>query len=310
MKKNLLLIISLICLFITIPVHGEVKTFERTTENNYGVNKKWQITERNLNNVKNTKLVDASEKIYDFAGILDDDTITNLKVNIDAFIAKTNMDMVILTINEPYSYDSLNEEIAADFYDYNDFGIDFKNYSGILLLRNAYINDPYYDIYTFGEAQLYFNYSRLNSVLDDIYDELHSGSYLNGMNRFINEISAYYDRGIPSEYRDAYITETGEIKFHRYYHAPYNIAIIIAIVVMIIVLVVLCKKNKMVKKALEANEYMNGDINYNRKDVKLVNSIVTHHVISHDTGGSSGGGSHGSFGSSGGFHSSGGGRHG
>ena len=38
----------MICLFITIPVHGEVKTFERTTENNYGVNKKINIDIYNI----------------------------------------------------------------------------------------------------------------------------------------------------------------------------------------------------------------------------------------------------------------------
>jgi hypothetical protein len=32
----------------------------------YGVNKKWKITESNINNVKSTKYVDSSEKIYDF----------------------------------------------------------------------------------------------------------------------------------------------------------------------------------------------------------------------------------------------------
>ena len=33
--------------------------------------------------------------------------------------------MVILTIDYNYSKDSENETIAADFYDYNDFGMNF-----------------------------------------------------------------------------------------------------------------------------------------------------------------------------------------
>ena len=32
----------------------------------------------------------------------------------------------------------------------------------------------YYDIYTFGDAQLYFSYQRLDSTLDNIYDNIHN----------------------------------------------------------------------------------------------------------------------------------------
>ena len=66
------------------------------------------------------------------------------------------MEMVFVSIDMPYNYDSKNEEFAADFYDYNDFGLNFDKYNGILLLRNNYSSDRYYDIYTFGDAQLYF----------------------------------------------------------------------------------------------------------------------------------------------------------
>lgn len=320
MKQKLWLIICLVFLMI-IPVNAEVKTFERTSENNYLVRKKWVINDRNINNVLNTKSVDATEKVYDFANILNDSERENLRYNINNFINKTQMDMVILTINEPYTYDSLNEDIAADFYDYNDFGINYKHYSGILLLRNAYENDPYYDIYTFGEAQLYFDYDRLNIVLDKIYDDLHNKNYLSGMNDFIYEISSYYDKGIPSKYENAYIDEYGEIRFIYKYTPPYKIALIVSGIVSIIVLLILCKKNKMVKQAMNANEYLDGEIDYRRKDVNLVNSFVTHHIIHDDNDRNSGGGhgfgggfhssgSHGSFGSSGHFHSSGGGRHG
>ncbi len=49
------------------------------------------------------------------------------------------------------------------------FGLDDEYYSGVLLLRNTYESNPYFNIYTFGEAQLYFTYERLENVLDDIY---------------------------------------------------------------------------------------------------------------------------------------------
>ena len=310
MKKILSLLLVFVSLFlINIPVNAKSISYDRQYDNNLGVNKKWQITDRNRNNAINTPYVDADEKVYDFAEILDDSEIYELRENIEKFIDKTNMDMVILTINEPYSFDSENEDIAADFYDYNDFGIDFDHYSGILLLRNTYESDPYFNIYTFGEAQIYFNYDRLENTLDYIYDDLHAGRYLNGFNSFISKISKYYDKGIPKSMRDAYIDEDGAVQYDYKYHPPFLVATIIAVIGSIIYILILINKNKMVKLASRASEYMEkGSINFtNRQDV-FKRSVTTHYTVSSNSG--SGGGGHSSFGSSGGGHSSGGGRHG
>jgi hypothetical protein len=79
------------------------------------------------------------------------------------------MDMVFVSINLPYTIDKQNEEFAADFYDYNDFGINFESYSGVLLLRNTYEQDPYFNVYMFGKAQLYYSFARSESMLDNMY---------------------------------------------------------------------------------------------------------------------------------------------
>jgi uncharacterized protein len=215
------------------------------------------------------------------------------------------MDMVIVTTSFSYYSDDQNEDYAADFYDYNDFGIDFDNYSGVLLLRNTYEQDPYYDIYTFGNAQLYFSYSRLNSVLDDIYYNLHNEYYYDGFTTFINEMTNYYNAGIPSSMNGYKVDENGYL--YEVYTIPWLIVIAISIGITAIVMLILIKKNKMVTKARTANEYLNrNSINItNRSDI-FVNSHTTHYT----TSSSSGGGGHSSGGSSGGGHSSGGGRHG
>ena len=43
---------------------------ERTEENHYGVNKKWNITDNNMSNVMSVPYVDASLKIYDYSNIM------------------------------------------------------------------------------------------------------------------------------------------------------------------------------------------------------------------------------------------------
>lgn len=309
MKKFSYILLFLLSFFmIIIPVKALVNTSERVEDDNYGVNKKWKITSSNKANILNTPLVDSSEKVYDFADILDSDEELELRENIEKFIDKTNMDMVILTINEPYSYDSKNEDIAADFYDYNDFGLDFPNYSGILILRNTYAQDPYYDIYTFGDAQIYFNFNRLDNTLDYIYNDLHNGYYLDGFNSFISKISAYYDDGIPNSMKNAYIDEDGAVQYKRVYNPPILVACVVGIGVALTITLIFVFKNKMVKKATKASEYLVKDsVNFTLRKDDFRNSVTTHYTVSSS---SSGGGGHSSFGSSGGGHSSGGGRHG
>ena len=304
MKK---ILVFIFCLFINIfIVKADVKTYDRLESNNWGVNKHWNINSSNLNNVKNTPIVDPSVKVYDFADILSDTEekeVYNLIIN---FIEKTNMDMVFVSIDMPYTYDSKNEDYAADFYDYNDFGINFDNYSGILLLRNNYESDKYYDMYTFGDAQLYFDQSRYDIILDDIYSDFKGGEYLSGIKTFVSKCTSYYDRGYASIYKYSYVDKDGYIR--KNYHVPVFICLLSSSLITLITMIILVSKNKMVKRATLANAYLDkGSINYTEKTDQFLHSRTTHYTSSSSSGGS-GGGSH--SGSSGGGHSSGGGRHG
>ena len=82
---------------------NEIKLFERTKENNYGVNKKYEITSYNEQYILNTPYVDASRKLYDFADILTDEEESVLRDKIAAYIEKTNMDLVIVTLDKDYT---------------------------------------------------------------------------------------------------------------------------------------------------------------------------------------------------------------
>ena len=313
MKKKLFTLILLIITFLlTTPVFASTKTFDRETLDNLGVNKNWNITDSNKDNVLRTPAVDASEKIYDFADILTDDEEQEIKARIDKFIDKTNMDMVIVTDQFAYSRDSENEDYAADFYDYNDFGLNFENNSGILFLRNKNESDPYYDMYTFGNAQLYFINSRYDDILDSIYQDISTGKYLTGLMSFIEKTESYVLQGIPKAMEEYYVDDSGFLK--RYpgkYHFPWAMSIIISLVITIIIMTILIHKNKMVKKAYEASEYLKkGSVDINNRKNQFITSTISSYKISSDSGGSGGGGFSSHSGSSGGGHSSGGGRHG
>ncbi len=310
MKKILLVIIS-IFLLISGNVYAQVKTYDRNDYDNYGVNKNIEIDNSNLENVYETAMVDASEKIYDFADLLTDEEEASLREYATDFIDKAKMDIVILTINRKYTSDYENEDIAADFYDYNDFGIDFSNYSGVLLLRNANSLDPYYNMYTFGDAQLYFSFNRMDYILDYIGNDIGNKNYYEAFHDFISEIDYYYRTGIPDEYANYYVDENGDL--HKRFVPPILFASIISFIITMIIISILIKRNKLVSKPTKADEYLDvNTIRYTEKLDNFKNAVTTSYVVSSSSGGSggghSGGGSH-SHGSSGRGHSSGGGRH-
>lgn len=307
MKKSIyLLLFSILFLCLSFNVNASTVTYERKKNNNYGVNKKWIINDSNMSNVMQTPLVDASEKIYDYADILTEDEEEDLLKLITKFHKKYKTEVIILTVKESYYSDSKNETIASDFYDYNDFGIDTPKYDGILIYRNAYEVDPYYDLYTFGDAQLYFDQYRYDQVLDDVYNLLHSGEYYEGFSMFFTYFENYYKDGIAK--KNYYVDDMGYLK--KKYVPPILIATLISGVITFIVVIILVKKNKMVVRATNADIYLDmSSIKYSRRDNVFVNSRTTSYTVSSSSGGSGGGGGSHS-GSSGGGHSSGGGRHG
>lgn len=314
--KRLLLIFSIFLFLFNINiVEAKVTTFDRNSYPNLGVNKDITINSSTRRNILNTALVDPSEKVYDFADILTDQEEEKLREEIYPIIESINIDIVILTINQSYSYDEYNENIATDFYDYNDFGIDFHEYSGILLLRNANQRRPYYDIYTFGEAQLYFNYDRLNYILDRIGDNIGDKRYCSAFSQFVDEVDFYYNIGIPSEYKDYYIGPNGDLV--KRFSPPIGIAFVFSALLTYVIIFNLIKRNKMVIKPTKADEYLDvNTIKFTEKNDTFRNSVTTSYTSSSSSSGysgsgnhrSGGGGSH-SRGSSGRSHSSGGGRH-
>ena len=72
---KLLLTIFLFTLSISIVKANTIIEKERTEDNNYGVNKKWEITSKNKSNVLDTPYVDSNLKVYDYQDSLTDEEI-------------------------------------------------------------------------------------------------------------------------------------------------------------------------------------------------------------------------------------------
>ncbi len=303
MKNKLKVLLAISLFFINIlECSASTNTFEREKLKNYGISKDWISIEKSKRNILKTPAVDAKEKIYDYADILTDEEETSLKEKFDAFSNTINMDMVLVTTDSYYS-EAENEEYATDFYDYNDFGLDYPNNSGLIFLRNANEIDPYY---AFGDAQLYYNSSRIDTVLDSIYEEIHSGAYIFGLEKAIDIMTQQYHSGISKELRNYKVDEKGYL--YEIYTVPWVPVLIFSIIVTLIVLLILIKKNRMVMKAHDAAGYLDKkSLSITIKQDKYITSHTSSYTVSSSSSG--GGGFSSSSGSSGGGHG-GGGRHG
>lgn len=307
MRKLRLLFIALFVTFISITnVSASTVTKERTKENNYGVKKNWSMNEEKYNYAKKTPYVDASEKIYDFSDILTDEEEKALYDRIIPMIEEYKMEIIILTYDYPYSQDMDNSYFVSDFYDFNDFGLDFTGYSGVVLFRNTYSADPYFDMLSFGEAQLKYYDTRMSTILDSIYFNIKNHHYLNGFNQWLDLVKTYHTY---DELTNYHLDATGHLK--KDFNPLILPNIIISAVITLIFILVNVRKNKMVRTATQASSYLNKEtfILLEQSD-KLISSHTTSYTESSSSSGGGGGG-HSSFsGHSGGGFSSGGGRHG
>ena len=96
MKKTKLFLFVFILLLFPLNVFAMPTTYERSNYDNLGVKKDWNITSSNRNNVLNTKLVDASEKVYDFSDAISEEDEKKIYEKIKEFVDETHIDFVFL----------------------------------------------------------------------------------------------------------------------------------------------------------------------------------------------------------------------
>lgn len=251
----------------------------------------------------NVKAVDISEKIYDYAGILTVEEEKNLKLLIDDYIESYDMDMVIVT--STYYTESTNREYIEDFYDYNGFGLN-DTHDGVIFIMD--LSQGYKDVnmVTTGEAILVYDDNRIENIYDAVALEKDNG-YYEMFEAFISSSASYADAGAAPSNKDYYIDSNGDLM--RVKKFPIALALILPTVIATVVVIVICAKNKMIKKASNATEYVDkNSIKFTRREDRFITTHTTRvKIINHDSG-SGGSGSSIHVGSSGISHGGGGGR--
>ena len=92
-----------------------------------------------------TPYVKPEYKVYDYAGILSDEEIDNVRTRINALIKENNLDAAVIFVSESSWYDSDNQDFCKDFYDYNDFGCGSKHDGFCILVNMATHRGAFYD---------------------------------------------------------------------------------------------------------------------------------------------------------------------
>ena len=296
MKKFSVLFLTLIVsLFPIINVSASgYEILTRNEANNYGVNKNIEVTNARLPYILSTPYVSNSKNhVYDFADLLTDEEEDEIKRKASELKEKLDTEIVIYVFSNQSAYNAQKEDdLAVDFYDYNDFGMDIDDqYSGVLLFINKLDNGSvssggYMNCRSFGNAQLMLNSYRLDNMVDRLEDNMWSGRYYATAIQFMDLVEDYYDAGTWDVNGDYYLDEYGMLVKKQ--KLPVFQAIIMSGIITLIVILILVNKNKMVKKAQNAAGYL--DKSESHIDVSQDNFVRQTHGSS-GRGSSGGGGS-------------------
>lgn len=298
MKRIIKIVVCFLICFCNIEVFASTNTFERTAENNYLVNSDIEINDYNLQLILQTPAVDATEKIYDFADLYTDSEEEWLYSLVEDYIDSYKLDFAIVTINENPKIST--EDYAQDFYDYNDFGFNTQH-DGILFLIDMQ-NREFYMVTTGEGINMYTDY-RINECLDAAFSYIAGGDYYDGTKAFIEKADSYASIGAPDEYGNE-PRPTGLARLE----GSWSSIIIFSVIATAIVMYIFISKNKLVRQANSSKHYLTNANTYMVKEIFLGKN-VHRSARSHDSGGSSSGGSSGrsiSSGSSGRSHGGGG----
>lgn len=189
MKNKLIGIILIFAVFIGAInfSFASTETYERNSNNNYGITKNIEMTRTRIYTAQKTPYVDEQEKIYDFANLFTESEEKKLYEHAQQFIEETELDIVIVTIDE--NNKSTAMAYADDFYDYNNFGIGNEN-SGILFLID--MDNRKMWISTTGNAISIYTNSRINSILDNCEVPIKSEKYFETADTFITSAKTEY----------------------------------------------------------------------------------------------------------------------
>ena len=153
---------------------------------------------------------EAAQRVFDQAGLWEDETVHGLESRIRELRDQMKMDVVLVTTGDTRGKSS--QDYADDFYDQGGFGTR-KDYSGVLYLIDLDNRELY--ISTSGTMIRFLTDSRIEETLDHAYEYAVNGDYRGVAGSFLADTETWYRKGIPGGQYN-YDTETGKISRYRH----------------------------------------------------------------------------------------------
>lgn len=229
----------------------------------------------------------AEQRVFDEAGLFTQQEQQQLETEIQTAKETATIDLVVLTITDAEGKTA--EAYADDFYDENGFGVG-SDYSGALLLIDMDHREVW--ISTCGKAINYLTDSRIEALLDDIYNDLVDANYYDAAVTFLNGVQRYVQQGVPKD-QYQYNRDTGEITKYKEGLTVNKVITYLIVSLLFGGICVGCVAFSYRKKA-PSNVYPfqeKSDLHITNSHENLVSHFVTHRRIPRNTGGSSGGSS-------------------
>lgn len=259
------------------------------------------------------------QKIYDNAGLFDEDEENELKEDIVKAAKNTKLDIVVLTVEG--NGGKTPSQYAADFYDAKGFGYDRDCGSGVILYVDMQNRDIC--ITMSGIAMVYITSDEADEIAEYIALYMTAENYKEGVSEFIKKvekealsgikdseyeeaIEAWYTDGIKTsqsmeEFYDEYVFK--EATVFTYLKNPL-ISLVTALIIAGITILIMSASAK-TKVTVNGRTYMKGNtFKLNTRTDMFTHTTTTKRKIETDSGSS--GGSGRTVSSSGHSHTSGG----
>ena len=187
--------------------------------------------------IRNIYAFDKTEKIYDYAQILSEKEENKLKIGIDKYINKHNLDMVIVTVKH-HSHDNL-QNYMNEFYVKNDFGIE-SNIDGIIIVIDLKDKKENIGMKTFGIANSLYNEEKIKTILTEINKEK---EYYKKLDKFIDYSNKYIEDNDSENITISSILSS----------INWLATIIISLILPLILIIICLLKSKEIKKSENKN---------------------------------------------------------
>ena len=191
MKKYINYLVTVLILFFlfNINCYASTETYTRTSDN-LRIPSDVVADSSNYSNIMSTPSVNADEKVYDFANVLELEQEKSIYEKILEYNKTSNYDAVVVTVNDLAGKDV--SQYAYDFYDYNDF-----NLEGVIFVIRVRESDP--EIFMGNCApngsflfNIYDNRA-VNSTLEYLYkNSIVKGNYYEACFNFVKIVEGLY----------------------------------------------------------------------------------------------------------------------